>query len=158
MVQLQSIEVVVQILKGDCWVNCAEFDSEETLEEFANTATRVTKGIECEAALFRFFVVLSKDFHWGDSANALRMDLFLGGGCSVNDYRVVALRPEAATLATKLGLDVMDADDSGLLSYRIQTIVFPLDVTEPHDIWYKASLVFERLDNSKSPSTCTRRS
>lgn len=146
MVHIGETNASIEICGDDSWAPCVEFECLESIREVQNSATRLTIGIESHPKPFSIVIALSRAFEWPQNANGLRMRLTFDQGDVVNDYCVVAVRPDAVKLDDDPNLYVLDESDGGLLSCRIKAISLPLDVKQAHDTWYRAFLEFKRVE------------
>lgn len=146
MVRIRDVEARIEILKDNQWSPCEEFDTPETIRDGANSATKLTTGIECTTGLFRILITLPKDFEWIGDANALRANITFDEGYLIHNYRVVVLRPEATNLAARLNLATLGTQHDGRMCYYLEQIAAPLSADQAHDSWYSASLDFQKRD------------
>lgn len=145
MVCIKEVQVTLQTHSKNGWRVCEEFESLETLESSANSATRRTTLVECGEYQFRFIITLTPDFKWLGKADALKISLTFDEGDPIRDYEVVVLKPAAdGNDVQELGLESFKSNDTGESSYCLEAICMPLTVEDPSSPWLKAGFEFGR--------------
>lgn len=143
MVRIKGVQVELQTHTTGRWRVCNEFDSRETLEPGANSATRQVTVVECEPSLFRFTITLAANYDWSSKANALRISLTFDEGDPIKEYEVVILRSGGDVSTRDLGLEALIVADDGKLLHYLENIYMPLS-DDPSSPWLNAAFEFGR--------------
>lgn len=143
MVSLDEITVGLQVRSRDRWVTCKESDGPNSVKNNANSATRLTKYVECTSGRFRLLVTLSQSYEWTSGANALSVHIIFDEGDLIKEYRIVVVLPESADLGERLGLRAMHDTPAGPL-FCLEKIAMPQDMEEPSSQWFETSFEFQK--------------
>lgn len=142
MVCIKGVQVELQVRTKDRWRVCNEFDSHETLDLVANSATRQVTVVECKPSLFRFTIALATNYHWSNNANALKISLTFDEGDPIKEYEVVVLRSEGDVSIRDLGLETLTVAGNGKLLHYLENICMPLRADDASSPWLNAAFEF----------------